>query len=302
MSTELRGILSALFTPMNGDGSEIDEQRFRILLESQVTHGVHGVVVAGTTGEHSTLTVAERKRLTEIAVETVNGRTTIIAQVGAPSSRDAFDLARHAVASGADRLMAVAPYYDRLRWTDLVHFLSTLADIAGGPIVYYHTPRVTGLDLTEEELVRLRAMGLISHIKDSEANFTKTARLLTNPEAPAVIAGSDPAMFALLAYGAVGSILGASTFVPEICVELFEAVSEKPDLVRAQKVWSRLWPILNHLLLSGYVAMSKVGSELRGMPVGAVREPLLRPDTAACTELARLLTQAGVGPYIEHRL
>lgn len=294
MQTELKGILSAIFTPMNADGTAIDEAKFATLVRSQIQNGVHGIVVAGTTGEHSTLTVPERKRLCEIAVEEAKGRITVIAQVGAPGSRDALDLARHAAAAGADRLMAVAPYYDRLRWADLQHFLAQCAEIADGPIVYYHTPRVTGLDLTEDELVSLTRSGYISHIKDSAANFTATMRLMLNPEAPKIIAGSDPAMMAALSGGAVGSILGASTFIPEICVELYDAIAVKKDLPEAQAVWKRLWPILNFLLLNGYVAMTKAGAELRGMPVGSPREPLLPGGDAARAELKKLLDAAGI--------
>lgn len=296
MQTELFGILSAVLTPMNKDGTAVDEAAFALLLRSQAALGVHGVVVAGSTGEHSTLTIAERKRLCEIAVSTVKGRIGIIAQVGAPGTRDSLDLARHAVATGADRLMAVAPYYDRLRWPDLQHYLAQVAEIAGGPIVYYHTPRITGLDLTEEQLVTLRQAGFVSHIKDSAADFTRTVRQMLNPEAPKVIAGTDPSMMAQLSHGAVASILGASTFIPEICVELYAAVAEKRDLPAAQEVWKRLWPILNLMLLNGYVAMTKTGAELRGMPVGAPREPLLASDGAARTELKRLLDLAGIGP------
>jgi len=294
MQTELAGILSAIFTPMNCDGTAIDEAAFAALVRWQVASGVHGVVVAGTTGEHSTLTVAERKRLCEIAVAEAGGRIPVIAQVGAPGSREAFDLAHHAVATGAVRLMAVAPYYDRLRWADLERYLGQCAEIAGGPVIYYHTPRVTGLDLTEDELVSLTRSGYISHIKDSAANFTATMRLLINPEAPRIIGGSDPAMMAALVNGAVGTILGASTFVPEICVELYDAVAVHKDLAEAQAVWKRLWPILNFLLLNGYVAMTKVGAELRGMPVGSPRQPLLPADAKARAGLAAVLADAGI--------
>lgn len=294
MKKDPAGILSALLTPMNADGTEIDEKVFARLVRSQVSLGVHGVVIAGTTGEHSTLTLGERKRLCEIAVAEAGGKVQVIAQVGAPGSRECFDLARHAVASGADRLMVVAPYYDRLRWPDLVRHMGECASIAGEPVIYYHTPRVTGLDLTEEELVSLARAGHISHIKDSAANFTATMRLLLNPEAPRVIAGSDPAMMAALAGGAVGSILGAATFIPEICVELYDAIVVEKDLAKGQDTWRRLWPILNFLLLNGYVAMAKAGAHLRGMNAGSPRLPLLPAEASGRAELARLLEAAGI--------
>jgi 4-hydroxy-tetrahydrodipicolinate synthase len=295
MQPDLHGIMSAVFTPMNADGTAIDGAAFARLLTSQADNGVHAVVVAGTTGEHSTLTVGERKELCEIAIRTLKGRLPVIVQVGATNTRDSLDLARHAIASGATRLMAVAPYYDRLRWPDLQHYLAQVSDIAGKPVIYYHTPRVTGLDLTEDELVSLARSGFISHIKDSAGDFARTMRLMLRPEGPKVIGGNDPSMMAALVNGAVGSILGASTFIPEICVELYRNAVEKRDLPATQEVWKRLWPILNVLLLNGYVALTKAGAQMRGMPVGAPREPLLPADAEARALLQRALDNAGIG-------
>jgi len=295
MQPDLHGIMSAVFTPMNADGTAVDGAAYARLLKSQADSGVHAVVIAGTTGEHSTLSVAERKLLCETAVQTLKGRIPIIAQVGATNTRDSLELARHAMATGADRLMAVAPYYDRLRWSDLQHYLGQVAEIAGQPIVYYHTPRVTGLDLTEDELVTLAQQGLISHIKDSAGDFARTVRLMLRPDGPKVIAGNDPSMMAALVNGAVGSILGASTFIPEICVELYRNAVEKRDLPATQAVWKKLWPILNVLLLNGYVALTKAGAEMRGMPVGAPREPLLPSNAETRALLKRALDDAGIG-------
>jgi dihydrodipicolinate synthase/N-acetylneuraminate lyase len=103
-------------------------------------------------------------------------------------------------------------------------------------------------------------------------------------------------MMAALASGAVGSILGASTFIPEICIELYDAIAVDKDLAKGQAVWKRLWPVLNFLLLNGYVAMTKAGADLRGMPVGAPREPLLPADENTRAALKRVLDAAGIGP------
>jgi len=100
---------------------------------------------------------------------------------------------------------------------------------------------------------------------------------------------------AALVNGAVGSILGASTFIPEICVELYRNAVEKRDLPATQAVWKKLWPILNVLLLNGYVALTKAGAEMRGMPVGAPREPLLPSNAETRALLKRALDDAGIG-------
>jgi 4-hydroxy-tetrahydrodipicolinate synthase len=295
MKQELKGILSAILTPFSRDGSQIDEAAYARLIESQIAAGIHGVLLSGSTGEHPALTVAERKRLFEIGVRAGKGKTDLIAHVGSNNVRDTLDLTRHAKEVGVDQMLVVTPYFDRLKFADVQRFLGKVVDIAGGPIVYYDTPGITGLDITEEQMVTLRREGLVSAIKDSPANYTRTMRMLSNPDAPTVLAGSDPALLAVLAHGAPGSIIGVSTFVPELCVALYDAVSVKRDLPGALAVWDKLWPIIDFMLLNGYVALAKAGSALRGLPLGEPREPIAPSLEALRRELKALLDRAEAG-------
>lgn len=296
MKTELKGILSAVLTPFNRGGETIDEGAYAALIKSQAAAGIHGVVASGSTGEHPALTVAERKRLYEIAFEAAAGNTNVIAHVGSSNVRDALDLARHAKQVGVDQMLVVTPYFDRLKFDDVRRFLGKIVDIAGGPIIYYDTPGNTGLDIAEEQMVTLKREGLASHIKDSPQNFTRTMRMLANPDAPTVLAGSDPALLAVLAHGAPGTIIGASTFIPELCVELYQAVSVERKLPRALEVWARLWPILNFMLLNGYVALAKAGSAFRGLDLGEPREPISAASPELKVRLKSVLDKAGVRP------
>ncbi|MCA8143545.1 dihydrodipicolinate synthase family protein [Burkholderia multivorans] len=294
MKQELKGILSAILTPFSSDKHSIDERAYRRLIEFQIDAGIHGVVLSGSTGEHPSLTVAERKRLFEIGSEVGKGKADVIAHVGSSNVRDTLDLTRYAKELGVDQMLVVTPYFDRLKFADVQRFLEKVVSIAGGPIIYYDTPGITGLDITEAQMVTLRREGLVSHIKDSPANFTRTMRLLSNPEAPTVLAGSDPALLAVLAHGAPGSIIGASTFIPELCVQLYDAVSIDGDLVASMQVWDKLWPIIDFMLLNGYVALAKAGAALRGLPLGDPREPVAASPEALRAELKKLLDRAGV--------
>jgi 4-hydroxy-tetrahydrodipicolinate synthase len=294
MKQELKGILSAVLTPFSQDGSKIDEAAYVKLIESQIAAGIHGVLLSGSTGEHPALSVAERKRLFEIGVKTGKGKTDIIAHVGSNNVRDTLDLARHAKELDVDQMLVITPYFDRLRFTDVQRFLDKVVGIAGGPIIYYDSPGITGVDITEEQMVTLRRDGLVSAIKDSPQNYTRTMRMLSNPNAPTVLAGCDPALLAVLAHGAPGTIIGVSTFVPELCVELYEAISLRRDLSAALAVWDKLWPIINFMLLNGYVALAKAGSALRGLPLGEPREPVAASPEALRRELKALLDRADV--------
>ena len=294
MKRELKGILSAILTPFGKGGATIDERAYSELIKSQLDAGIHGVVASGSTGEHPALSVAERKRLFEIATETASGKMDVIAHVGSNNVRDALDLAQHARNVGVDQMLVVTPYFDRLKFAEVQRFLDKIVRIAGGPIIYYDTPSITGLDISEEQMVVLKRDGLVSHIKDSPASFTRTMRMLSNPEAPTVLAGSDPALLAVLAHGAPGSIIGASTFVPELCVELYDRIAVDKDLPRALEVWARLWPILNFMLLNGYVPLAKAGSALRGLPLGDPREPMTPTSADLRDRLKTILDKAGV--------
>lgn len=300
MKTELKGILSAVLTPFNGGGATIDEGAYAALIKSQAAAGIHGVVASGSTGEHPALTVAERKRLYEIAFEAAAGKTNVIAHVGSNNVRDALDLTRHAKQVGVDQMLVLTPYFDTLKFDDVRRFLGKVVEIAGGPIIYYDTPGITRLEISEEQMVTLKREGLVSHIKDSPQNYTRTMRMLSNPDAPTVLAGSDPALLAVMGHGAPGTIVGASAFVPELCVELYEAVSVKRDLPLALEVWARLWPILNFMLLNGYVALAKAGSSFRGLDLGEPREPIAAASPELKARFKAVLDKAGVKPLPLH--
>ena len=296
MKTELKGILSAILTPFNKGGVSIDEGKYAELVKSQVAAGIHGIVASGSTGEHPALSLAERRRLFEIAHENASGKSNVIAHVGSNNVRDALDLARHAKGLGVDQMLVVTPYFDRLGFNDVRRFLEKVVAIAGGPIIYYDTPGITGLNISEQEMVTLKQDGLVSHIKDSPQNFTRTIRMLSNPEAPTVLAGSDPALLAVLMHGAPGSIIGASTFIPELCVELYNAVKVDHDLTKAFAVWAKLWPILDFMLLNGYVSLAKAGSAIRGLDLGDPRDPMAPTSPELRDRFKALLEREGVKP------
>jgi hypothetical protein len=106
-----RGVFTALVTPFR-DGA-LDEAAFVALVERQIAGGVHGLVPVGTTGETSTLSHAEHRRVVELCVKTARGRVPVIAGAGSNATAEAIELAGHAKAVGADAALIVTPYYNR---------------------------------------------------------------------------------------------------------------------------------------------------------------------------------------------
>src|ERR671921_91014 len=116
MSEPFHGVLPALITPFTDDGSDVDTAALAGIVDRLVDAGVGGLVPGGSTGEFTTLTNAERRRLVEATVEAAAGRVPVVAGTGALSTREAVELSRHAEQAGAAAVMVVPPFYDAPSW------------------------------------------------------------------------------------------------------------------------------------------------------------------------------------------
>ena len=152
---ELRGILAAVTTPFTADGISHRRADAARQVERLVAAGIHGLVPTGTTGEFTTLSPEEYRRVIELYVESAAGRVPVIAGIGALSTQGAIDLAQHAEKVGADAIMLVPPFYDPLDFTTLKAFLTAVAGSISIPVVYYNVPGATGIRLTAAELAAL---------------------------------------------------------------------------------------------------------------------------------------------------
>src|SRR5207253_473957 len=134
MSPRLGGVLSALLTPFDDDGA-VDEATLRRVVDRNIDGGVHGVVACGSTGEFTTLSGSERRRVVEAVIDQAAGRVPVVAQTGAQSTKEAIALSRHAEQAGASVLMVVAPYYEPLTIDETKRYLRTVAESVNIPIM-----------------------------------------------------------------------------------------------------------------------------------------------------------------------
>src|SRR6266511_746328 len=132
-------VLTAVVTPFKPDGT-IDFERFRELAQYLVESGSDGLVVAGTTGESPTLTDDERLELFRVAVDTLNGRATVVAGTGTYSTAHSVHLTREAHELGVDGLLVVTPYYNKPPARGIVDHCRDIVDVSDRPIVVYNIP------------------------------------------------------------------------------------------------------------------------------------------------------------------
>jgi 4-hydroxy-tetrahydrodipicolinate synthase len=293
--TDLEGVLVALVTPFTADGDHIDASLLEAHVERLIGEGAHGLVPGGSTGEFTTLSLEERKQLTELVVKAAGGRVPVVAGTGALSTRDALDLAAHAAEVGASALMVVPPFYDA---PDLDTFKELLREIYAAsqlPIMFYNIPSATGLSLTPEEIASLAEVEGVRYLKDTSGNAVALTELLQlHGDKITAFNGWDTLTFYGIAAGAKGSVWGATNFIPELSRQLWDALAVDGDLVRGRELWAKIYPICRLLEQYNYAAAIKTGLELTGYPAGPVRKPFSLLQGEARAELARLLRAAGV--------
>lgn len=294
-TARLTGILVAATTPFTADASAVDEEVLRRQVDRLVGAGVHGLVPCGTTGEFTTLSPDEYRRVIELYVDAAAGRVPVVAGVGSLSTAGAIDLAQHAERVGADAVMLVPPFYDPLDFVALQAFLTAVAESISIPIVYYNVPGATGLRLDADQIAELGRIDGVDYLKDTSGDAVTLTDLIVN-RADAITAfnGWDTLTFLGIATGAQASVWGAAGVVPELAVQLWDTLAVKGDLVAGRELWRDLWAISDFLESVSYVAGIKAGLELVGHPAGPARLPVLPLPAEQRQRFAEILRRAGV--------
>ncbi len=217
-----RGVIPALVTPFR-DG-RIDEATFERLVERQIKGGVHGLVPVGTTGETSTLSHTEHKRVVSLCVEIAKGRVPVIAGAGSNATEEVIDLARHAQAAGADGALIVTPYYNRPSQEGMYRHYKAINDAVDLPILVYNVPSRTGSDISNETLARLAELKNIVGVKDATGDLVRASMMrLMCGEDFVMLSGDDPTAVGYIAHGGHGVISVTVNVAPEQCVKRVEA-------------------------------------------------------------------------------
>lgn len=290
---EPQGIMVALITQYKPDGGidleAIDEHVKRLL-----AFGIHGFVPGGSTGEFTALTTEERKQLVEQVVKSSAGRAHVMAGIGELSTAKAVDLAVHAAQVGAHSLMVVPPFYDAPNKDELKEHMREIHEASGLPIVYYNIPTASGVSLTPKEIADLNTVG-VKYLKDTSGNAPALTDLLfTYGSDITTFNGWDTLTFYGLAAGAKGSVWGTTNILPELSMELWDALAVKGDLKKGREVWAKIFPLCKVLESYNYCAGVKTAMELRGWKTGGIRKPFKLLVGEPKAELEAALKHAGV--------
>lgn len=210
----IQGLITALATPFLADGA-LDTDAWQRLLAQQISGGVQGVVVAGSTGEASTLSDDEYDSLLRSAVATLGGKMPVLAGTGLSGTARTIALTRRAAANGATHALVVAPPYVRPTQEGLRQHYLAVAEQGGLPVVLYNVPGRTGCDLLPETVAQLAGHPNIVAIKEAVGDTTRVKALLElRSDSFALLSGDDGSAARSMLAGADGLISVGSNVLP----------------------------------------------------------------------------------------
>lgn len=272
----LQGIITAIITPFDQAGN-LDEDGLRSNARFQLDHHVNGIVALGTTGEGSTLTEEEKKRIVEIIVEEVDGRVPVIVGTGCNSTQKTIEKTREAAALGADAAMLITPYYNRPTQEGIYRHFQATADATDIPLIVYNHPGRTGQHLDLSTIQRLASIPQVVGLKECSGSLTLLMNIYETvcQKRPdfSLLTGDDPLILPSMALGAHGAISVASNLIPGAFVAMANAASSG-DYAAARKIHYTLQGLLRSLFIETNPIPIKAAMGFLGMPSGACRLPL----------------------------
>lgn len=275
---KLTGLIPAVFTPFDQSGA-IDFSRVRPYAEKLVAEGAYGVFVCGSTGECTSMTVAERKSLLEAWVEAVAGRILVIAHVGGTCQADCIELARHAASVGVDALGAVAPFYLKPASVDeLVAFYKPVAAACTPlPFYAYHIPSMTGINLPMKEFLEKGAREIpnLNGIKFTSNNFMEMIECIRYDNGRFdILNGFDEMLLCGMAVGARGGVGSTYNYALRTYQDIYDAFLAG-DLERARAAQQESVDLV-HVIIGhgGGIRGGKAIMKIVGIDCGNCRLPL----------------------------
>ena len=290
--TPFKGAITALVTPFR-DGV-VDEDAFVALVERQISAGIHGLVPVGTTGEGSTLSHEEHRRVVELCVNAARGRVPVIAGAGSNSTTEAIELARHAKTVGADAALMVTPYYNRPSQEGLYRHFAAVNEAVQLPIFIYNVPGRTSVDISNETLARLAELPNIVGIKDATGDLARASqqRLMCGEEW-VMISGDDPTALGYMAHGGHGCISVTANVAPDGVASFFNAAMNK-DWDTALYWQDRLIRLHKALFLDASPSPTKFALAHLGLCSEDSRLPIAPCDEAVRPQVLEAMREAGV--------
>ena len=293
---KLSGLTPAVFTPFDKTGA-INLAQIQPYADKLVTDGADGVFVCGSTGECTSMTIAERKSVLEAWVNATSGRMRVIAHVGGTCQADCIELARHAAGLGVDAVGAIAPFYFKPASVgELVAFYKPIAAaIAPIPFYSYHMPSVTGINLPMKEFLEKgsREIPNLNGIKFTSNNFMEMLECIRLEDGRFdILNGFDEMLLCGMAVGARGGVGSTYNYSLPTYRNLYDAFLAG-DIERARSFQQESADIVHIIIHGGGVRGGKAIMNHLGIDCGDCRLPFAPYTESEMRQLSEELDRIG---------
>lgn len=291
-NTIFTGAATAIVTPLNQNG--IDFNSFAKLIEWQINEGIDAIVVAGTTGEGSTLTDEEHKEAIKFCVETVAGRVPVIAGTGSNDIAYAIALTKYACDVGADAMLLVTPYYNKATQNGLIKSFTAVADASTKPCILYNVPSRTGCNIKPETCAVLAKHPNIVAIKEASGDISQVAAIsrLCGDNLD-IYSGNDDQIVPVMSLGGKGVISVLSNLLPRETSQMCHAYLTG-DVDTARDMQLKYLPLIDSLFCEVNPIPVKAAMSAMGYCDNYLRLPLTPMEDANEQRLLTDMHEAGI--------
>jgi len=282
--------MTAILTPFDLNG-DLALEHFPALIEFQRQAGVDGLVVCGTNGEGTALSVAERKQVLETAMAH-RGDLKIVAGTGATSVTDAVELTRHAADVGVDAVLVLPPFFSKKPSAPgLADYFHRVLDAAHVPALLYNIPQFSEVPITDDLMKLLAGHPNLAGVKDSAGDWTRTEEFIRFYPNLRIFAGSDRLDAACYAAHGAGCISGGANAFPEFLVAVRDASRRSAE--EADRAQTQLNALIDIMTRYPFISSSKSVLTQRGLPRLGVRPPITVLESGMESRLFAELREAG---------
>lgn len=267
------GSCVALITPFKNN--KVDYERFHQLIDWQIEQGTDAILIAGTTGETSTLTDPEHLDLLQDAGKYINGRVPFVAGTGSNDTAYSIMLSKQAEKAGADAALIINPYYNKSTQRGIIAHVSAIAEAITIPVIIYNVPSRTGLNIEVSTIKELSKISNVAAVKEASGDIsqiTEIARVCGDDID--IYCGNDDHVLPVLAMGGKGIISVSANIIPKDMHDLVATFMEG-NLEKSRELQFKTNLINRAMFYETNPIPIKAAMGLMGMDTGEMRLPLV---------------------------
>lgn len=274
MALEWSGVLPALTTKFT-ENDELDFNLYEKNLDAQVEAGVSGVIIGGSLGESSTLSLSEKEEIVKFTVEYMKGKLPVIVNIAEGATREAASQARSAEKWGVDGLMLLPPMRYKSTHEETVRYFRDVAGATSLPIILYNNPVDYKTEITLDMFTQLEDLSNIQAVKESTRDVTNVTRMKNRfGDRYKILCGVDTLTFEELTAGADGLVAGLVCAFPKETVAIYKYIKEG-KYKEALDIYRWFMPLLEFDINPQLVQYIKLAEVYTGIGSEYVRLPRL---------------------------